>query len=329
MRTDNWKEEIFSIQDDAHFNEICLKVFRYQYENVAIYRAYCDEIACRPEEVKSLEDIPFLPVSFFKTHRVIAKGLKEEQVFCSSGTTGTETSKHYVADLDWYHESILKGFEHFYGDPKDYCFLALLPSYLERKGASLVYMVDRLMHHSGHKENDYFIHGFDRLYDRLKDLFAKQQKVMLIGVSFALLDFVEAYRLPQNELLTVMETGGMKGRKKEMLRGELHYKLSEGFGVRSIHSEYGMTELLSQSYSKAGGRYFSVPWKKILVRDPNDPLSLTTYHSGAVNVIDLANVHSCSFIATQDLGRIFQDGSFEILGRIDYAQIRGCNLMYT
>lgn len=329
MRTDNWKQEIFSVQDDVHFNELCLRVFQYQYEAVDIYRAYCDEIGCRPEEVKGLDDIPFLPISFFKTHRVIAHGLKEDEVFCSSGTTGDQTSKHYVADIEWYHESIRKGFEYFYGDPKAFCFLALLPSYLERKGASLVYMVDRLMHHSAHKENDYFIQGFDRLYDRLNYLLDKQQPVILVGVSFALLDFVEAYRLPQNDLLTVMETGGMKGRKKEMVRAELHYKLSEGFGVRSVHSEYGMTELLSQSYSTGSGRYFSPPWKKILLRDPNDPLSLTNYHSGGVNVIDLANVHSCAFIATQDLGRKYEDGSFEILGRMDYSQMRGCNLLYT
>ena len=274
-----------------------------------------------------IEQIPFLPIKFFKSHQVITGDNSPEIVFNSSGTTGQLTSKHYVANTSVYKTSFLKTFEQFYGSPEDYCILALLPSYLEREGSSLVYMVHDLIVKSGHPDSGFYLHEHGKLAQKLKELDSKGVKILLIGVSFALLDLVSNYSFSLKNTI-IMETGGMKGRKKEMIREELHGILKAGFGVGEIHSEYGMTELLSQAYSLGKGSFECPPWMRVLIRDPEDPLTLLPDgKSGGVNIIDLANLHSCSFIATQDLGKLYPDGSFEILGRFDHSDLRGCNLM--
>ena len=277
--------------------------------------------------MKALSDIPYLPVSFFKSHKVISGNANEARVFTSSSTGGEGESRHYVADPELYTQSFRKCFARTYGEPGNYAILALLPSYLERQGSSLIYMVDDLMKRSAHPLNGYFLYNYPELYERLTVLRSTGQKTILFGVSFALLDFVESlpFRWPG---LIVIETGGMKGRRKEIIREELHQKIKEGFGLQSVHSEYGLTELLSQAYSAGDGRYYTPPWMKVLIRDMNDPLSFNPVgKSGGINIIDLANYHSCAFLSTSDLGRIHPDGSFEVLGRFDHSDIRGCNLM--
>lgn len=272
-------------------------------------------------------EIPYLPISFFKTHEILSSKEATEITFSSSGTTGMVQSRHLVTDLSVYDQSFTLAFEQFYGQIENTCFLALLPSYLERDGSSLIYMVDALIRDSKHPDSGYFLHNHEELHQKLNQLKATGQKTILIGVTYALLDFIEQYQLDFPELV-VMETGGMKGKRKEMVREELHGLLQTGFGVSDIHSEYGMTELLSQAYSKGEGIFACPPWMKIHLRDTNDPLTLLRNNrSGGINVIDLANLNSCSFIATQDLGRLFRDGSFEVLGRFDNADIRGCNLL--
>lgn len=318
---------IFNTASPGEFKERALELFRRQAVSVPVYREFISLLNIRPAEVRCLEDIPFLPISFFKTHRVIAEGRKEETVFTSSGTTGAATSRHLVADLGIYRQSFLKGFRHFYGDVRDYRILALLPGYLERQGSSLVLMADELIRHSGHVESGFFLHDQERLRDVLLDLEERQLPALLIGVSHALLDFAEKHPLRLRHTL-VMETGGMKGRRKEMVREELHGILREGLGVDAIHSEYGMTELLSQAYSRGEGRFFTPPWMGILLRELNDPFSTVPEgRTGGINIIDLANIHSCSFIATDDLGKKHPDGSFEVLGRFDNSDLRGCNLL--
>jgi hypothetical protein len=277
--------------------------------------------------VDTLTQIPYLPISFFKTHAVLSSKDKPEIIFSSSGTTGMVQSRHLVTDVGLYEQSFNKAFEQFYGQVENTCLLALLPSYLERDGSSLIYMVDALLKQSKHHHSGYFLHNHEDLYNKLQKLKAAGQKTILIGVTYALLDFIEKYQVNFPELI-VMETGGMKGKRKEMVREELHQLLTAGFGVSTIHSEYGMTELLSQAYSYGSGVFNCPPWMKICLRDTNDPLSPAPDNkTGGINIIDLANLNSCSFIATQDLGRIFQDGSFEVLGRFDNADIRGCNLL--
>lgn len=318
---------VFNITSKEQFAEAALKVFNYQYQNVTVYKSFCDYLRKTPENVTSITEIPFLPISFFKQLRIIDKNRKEEILFTSSGTTGSITSKHFVANKHLYETSFLKAFKQFYGAPDNYVILALLPSYLERTGSSLVYMVDCLIKKSKHPDSGFYLHNFKELANTLKHLDKSGQKVLLIGVSFALLDLVEQYQFNLNNTI-VMETGGMKGRRKELIREELHQILRKGFGVNTIHSEYGMTELLSQAYSKGNGKFSCPPWMKILTRDPEDPLSQTGFgKTGGINVIDLANLHSCSFIATQDLGKVYEDETFEVLGRFDNADIRGCNLM--
>ncbi len=318
---------IFDIQTDGDFLTQALRIFKYQYDNNVVYHDFCTYLNVQPDSVHTIEQIPFLPIEFFKSKDVLSTTNTPEITFTSSGTTGSETSKHFVTDLSLYEQSYLKAFNHFYGDIKDYCVLALLPSYLERTGSSLIYMADDLIKKSEHPKSGFFLNEYEQLHLLLTDLQKTDTKILIIGVSFALLEFTEQYQMSLQNTI-IMETGGMKGRRKEIVRQELHELLSTGFGVSKIHSEYGMTELLSQAYSKGDGVFNCPAWMKILVRDTEDPLSyLKNGKSGGINVIDLANINSCSFIATQDLGKINQNGTFEIIGRFDNSDIRGCNLM--
>lgn len=302
-------------------------MFRYQAQGNPVYREFVRLLQIEPAKIDRLEAIPFLPISFFKTHRVITEKQAEETVFTSSGTTGSTASQHLVTDLDIYRQSFRRGFEYFYGSVSDYRILALLPGYLERSGSSLVFMVDDLIKLSGHPESGFFLHDQDRLLKTLLELEEKQVPTLLIGVSHALLDFAEKHRLRLKHTL-IMETGGMKGRRKELVREELHGILRERMGVPAIHSEYGMTELLSQAYSRGEGHFHCPPWMQLLTRELNDPFTMVSPgRTGGINIIDLANIHSCSFIATDDLGKVHPDGSFEVLGRFDNSDIRGCNLM--
>ncbi len=325
MNTKDIESRIFTITSEREFNNVSLEIFHYQYNTVEIYKQFVDSIIDDIHSIKKFNHIPFLPIEFFKTHKVMAKGLKEEKIFLSSGTTGTSQSLHFIADLSLYEKSFLKGFQLFYGNPAKYRILALLPSYLEREGSSLVFMAGKLIDLSENTDSGFFLNNYDELADLLT--IKGSNDVFLLGVTYALLDLAEKYNL-NLEKAVVMETGGMKGRRKEMVRGELHEFLKNKLGVSKVHSEYGMTELLSQAYSKGDGIFRTPPWMKILIRDTNDPLSLIKNgKTGGINIIDLANVHSCSFIATQDLGKKYDDGSFEVLGRFDSSDIRGCNLM--
>lgn len=324
---ENIKEQIFNISTPAAFEETALKIFKHQAENCEVYRSFLQHLHVQADNIQSLTQIPYLPIAFFKSHEVKSSTSPTQVVFSSSGTTGQTQSKHLVTDISIYEESFNRAFQLFYGDPADSCILALLPSYQEREGSSLIYMVDALIAQSQHPKSGYFLHNNEGLYHTLLELKQQNHKTILIGVTYALLDFIEEFSLDFPELI-IMETGGMKGKRKEMVREELHELLTAGFGVPAIHSEYGMTELLSQGYSKGLGIFNCPPWMRIVLRDTNDPLSLLeNRQTGGINVIDLANLNSCSFIATQDLGKIYSDGSFEVLGRFDNADIRGCNLL--
>ena len=321
------EQKIFNINSEEEFNKTALEVFKHQFKNNKVYRSYCDLLYKHPSDINTIEDIPFLPIEFFKTKKILSTSEAIEATFTSSGTTGSITSKHHVSNLSLYQESYLKSFNHFYGNPKDYIILALLPSYLERKGSSLIYMVDDLIKKSNHPESGFYLNNLNDLSEKLIKLENSNKKILLIGVSFALLDLVEQHQF-QLKNTVIMETGGMKGKRKELVRHELHNLLSNGFNVTNIHSEYGMTELLSQAYSNGNGIFTCPPWMKILTRDTEDPLSIQTKNkTGGINVIDLANINSCSFIATQDLGKTFENNTFEIIGRFDNSDIRGCNLM--
>lgn len=321
------KKDIFSNHTSEDFLQIALETFRYQAVNCAVYKRYIETLPINPEEITSLDKIPFLPIDFFKNHKIITESKPEEKVFSSSGTTGSIPSLHYIQDISIYEESFRKAFEIFYGDPQEFAILALLPSYLERSGSSLIYMVDDLIKKSSYPESNYFLYNHEDLFRQLKSLKDRNIPTILFGVTYALLDFVEEYPIDFPELI-IMETGGMKGQRREMIREELHDVLYQGFGVSSIHSEYGMTELLSQAYSKGNGKFACPPWMKIMIRELNDPFSyLATNQTGGINVIDLANINSCSFIATQDLGKNLTGGFFEVLGRFDQSDIRGCNLL--
>jgi len=320
-------ENLFSTHSDRDFERLALETFNYQAIENPVYAKFLTTLGIVKESVKSLSNIPFLPIEFFKSHSVYCGKEIPETFFSSSGTTGMTQSKHLVKDPRLYVNSFRTGFKNFYGKIHDYTILALLPSYQEREGSSLIYMVDDFINESGNTASGYFLHNHDDLVAMLRRLQAENKKVILIGVTYALLDFIEKYRLQFPELI-VMETGGMKGKRKEMIREELHEILCEGFGVAAIHSEYGMTELLSQAYSKAEGKFHCPPWMKVLIRDINDPFTLLSPgQSGGINIIDLANIHSCSFIASQDMGKVYLDGSFEVLGRFDNSDIRGCNLL--
>lgn len=321
------KKQIFSIGNAYEFEQTSLAVFNHQAENCRIYKEYISHLRINPRDINSLTDIPYLPISFFKSHEILSTTASPEIIFSSSGTTGMIQSRHLVTDVSLYEQSFNSAFEQFYGHIESTCLIALLPSYLERDGSSLIYMVDALLKQSKHPDSGYFLHNHEELFHRLQKLQSANQKTILIGVTYALLDFVEKYKVDFPNLI-VMETGGMKGKRKEMVREELHQLLQDGFGVNAIHSEYGMTELLSQAYSFGNGLFNCPAWIKIYLRDTNDPLSLAPHNkTGGINIIDLANINSCSFIATQDLGRLFPDGSFEVLGRFDNADIRGCNLL--
>lgn len=321
------QDKIFNIKTEQDFLDLALYVFKYQFENNPVYRSFCDLLYIHPSDIRTLEDIPFLPIEFFKSREVVSTINTPDIIFSSSGTTGNFASRHIVSDLSWYHNSFQKGFEHFYGPIEDYTVLALLPSYLEREGSSLVYMVDYFIKKSNHQQNGFYLHNLDKLALRLKEIDSKGGKVLLIGVTFALLDLIERHKFSLENTI-IMETGGMKGRRKELTRNELHSLLTKGFGVSKIHSEYGMTELLSQAYSKEDGVFHCPKWMKVFTRDTEDALTiLNNQKTGGLNIIDLANYNSCSFIATQDLGRVYKNGSFKVLGRFDHSDIRGCSLM--
>ncbi|MDI9256435.1 LuxE/PaaK family acyltransferase [Flavobacterium sedimenticola] len=319
--------DIFTIASHKQFEKIALKVFRYQYENNHVYREFCDFLNTDVQKVKSLPQIPFLPIQFFKSHTVVSNTDAVQETFTSSGTTGMITSKHLVTDVSLYEQSYRLAFSEFYGNIEDYAVLALLPSYLERSGSSLIYMVKDLIELSNNEHSGFYLHNYDELIAKLMELDNSGQNVILIGVTYALLDLIEKQKFQLKNTI-IMETGGMKGQRKEMIREELHQILCDGFGVPRIHSEYGMTELLSQAYSLGHGIFECPSWMHILIRDTEDALSYVDYgKTGGVNIIDLANLNSCSFIATQDLGKKQPNNSFEILGRFDNSDIRGCNLM--
>ena len=321
------QNKIFNIENQNDFAQTCLEVFYYQYKNNELYRTFADLLSKNPDKVQRFDQIPFLPISFFKEHKVYGSELPQQKIFSSSGTTGMIPSLHYVADLQLYETSFLKSFQQFYGNVEDYTILALLPGYLEREGSSLVYMVEKLIALTKDELSGFYLYDHQKLIENLKLAQQKKRKILLIGVTYALLDLAENNQLDLGETI-VMETGGMKGNRKEMLREEIHIMLKQKLGVNEIHSEYGMTELLSQAYSHGNGIFRTPNWMRILIRDMNDPLTnLGTGRSGGVNIIDLANLHSCSFISTMDLGKTYENGDFEILGRFDASDLRGCNLM--
>jgi len=327
MSFEKLKNSIFNINNSQNFKTIALEIFKLQAKNNKVYSEFIKYLDINVDEVDELHKIPFLPIQFFKSHKIVTGIEDEEEIFLSSGTTGMSQSKHFVSDLSIYEESYIKGFQTFYGKIEDYVILGLLPAYLERNGSSLIYMVDDLIKKSGHKESGFYLDDYDKLVETIIRLENRKQKILLIGVSFALLDLLDEYNLDL-KYTTIMETGGMKGRRKELIREELHEVFTAGFGVKNIHSEYGMTELLSQAYSNGKGIFKCPPWMKITTRDTEDPFSfLDNGKSGGINVIDLANINSCSFIATQDLGRLYTDDTFEVIGRFDHSDIRGCNLM--
>lgn len=327
MRFDQ-PDRIFSIKTQDEFRQIALEIFQYQAANNNIYNLFLESLGKDYRLIRHLREIPFMPAIFFRNHKVIIENAKIEVVFESSATTGATPARHYVHDPKIYVTSFLKNFAIVYGDPSQYMISALLPSYQERGNSSLVYMMDRIIKESGHPLSGFYNSNPARLLSNIDKARSENQKVILIGVSFALLDLAEKYS-PDLSGVIVMETGGMKGRRKELTREELHGILKSRFNVGEIHSEYGMTELMSQAYSTGNGIFHTPPWMKILLRDPWDPLSVIDEEmtTGGLNIIDLANVYSCSFISTGDLGRLHRDGAFEVLGRFDGSDIRGCNLM--
>ncbi|HEX7414256.1 MAG TPA: acyl transferase [Bacteroidia bacterium] len=328
---DKLTERVFSLQKDnkSEFEETALEVFKLQYAYNKVYKDFTDALAIKADEVNTLHKIPFLPISFFKTHKVITEIIEPNNVisFSSSGTTQTGTSYHYVNDIALYERSFMQCFNQFFGRVTDYCVLALLPSYLERADSSLVYMTQKLIDESKHPQSGFYLEDYDALLQTINSLKQQKQKTLLLGVSYALLNLSEK-NISLSDNFIIMETGGMKGRRKEMLKEELHAILKEKFNINTIYSEYGMTELLSQGYSLQNGLFQTPPWMRVLIRDTNDPLSyLPPNKTGGINVIDLANINSCSFIATQDLGKSYSDNSFELMGRFDNSDIRGCNLL--
>ena len=349
--TCEWHDKIFSVSETA-FQDLALEIFHFQYQHNPVYRAFTEAIRVNPVLVNAIEKIPFLPISFFKNHEIKSGEFSSETIFESSGTTGSLPSRHFVKDNRIYSKSFRETFEKNYGPVNEYCIIGLLPSYLERNTSSLVFMVNELKRLSGHPQSGFYLDDFEKLKEVLTELEKKKQKTILLGVTFALLDFAEKFPMPLQSTI-IIETGGMKGRRKEMTRIEVHEKLKKAFSKNEIHAEYGMTELLSQAYSKADGIFKCPAWMKVLVRDDGDPLDvqslvgdletgvqsldsetrITNHESrittltGALNIIDLANVYSCSFIATDDVGKIFSDCNFEVLGRIDGSDLRGCSLM--
>lgn len=326
MQISEFQRQIFTIQNSQEFERFALELFQLQSERNLVYAAYVDALNIDRSSVKSLHEIPFLPIEFFKTHRVVTGDFLEEVVFSSSGTTGQQTSRHFVRSAAWYKEVFSHGFELFYGQPSNYCLLALLPSYLERQGSSLIMMVEELIRATEDEYSGFYLHNHEDLYKRLLANQKRGKRTLLMGVTFGLLDFAERLQLEIPDAI-IMETGGMKGRREEITRQEVADILTEAFGVEKIHSEYGMTELMSQAYSKGDGIFYCPPWMAVLPRDSSDPLTCFRHGRGVLNIIDLANVDSCAFIATQDVGRVLEDGSFEVLGRVDRSDVRGCNLL--
>lgn len=326
---EQWNHKIFNVTA-ANFDVLALEIFRFQHTHNPVYRAFSDQLGINPGKVREIRQIPCLPIRFFKTHAIRTGAFEPAVIFESSGTTGSVNSRHEVSSTAIYEESFSRCFELFYGAVSNYCVLGLLPSYLERGNSSLVYMVDHLVKESGHPQSGFYLHNYEGLAAVLQELEAAGQKTLLIGVTYALLDLAEQFPMPLQHTI-VMETGGMKGRRKELVRAEVHERLQAAFKLDHIHSEYGMTELLSQGYSPGNGIFDCPPWMRILLRDEEDPLHVYPPNhearTGAINVIDLANIYSCSFIATDDAGRLHADGKFEVLGRLDNSDLRGCSLM--
>ena len=320
-----WNYKVFGVNEES-FETLALEIFHFQRENNPVYAEFLHALKVDPAAVRNITQIPFLPVRFFKSHEIRTTAFEPQSVFESSGTTGSINSRHFVKDLALYEESFTKGFEKFYGPVKNYCIIGLLPSYLERNNSSLVYMVDKWVRLSEHPQSGFYLSEFEQLALVLQELERQKQPTLLIGVTFALLDFAEKFSFPLRYTI-VMETGGMKGRRKEMIRTEVHDILKKSFHLSSVHSEYGMTELLSQAYSKKEGIFHTSPWMKILMRDEEDPFVVSRSGPGTINIIDLANIYSCSFIATDDVGKLNSDDSFEVLGRVDGSDLRGCSLM--
>jgi len=320
------KERIFSIENNTEFEGLALEIFHYQAIQNKVYAEFIRLLEIDHSTVHNISDIPFLPIQLFKSNKVICDGDGAEIIFTSSGTTGMASSKHYVKQATIYESSFTEGFKHFYGEPSDYCILALLPSYLEREGSSLIYMMDALIKLSAHPNSGFYLNQYDQLASTINHLKRSSKKILLLGVSFALIEFAEKCDLDLPKCV-VMETGGMKGKRKEIVREELHGLLNNKFGTNKIHSEYGMTELLSQAYSNGDGLFKCPPWMRVLTRELNDPFKPEIKRTGGINVIDLAYIYSCSFIATSDLGKVYHDHSFEVLGRFDNSDLRGCNLM--
>ena len=331
-----WHDKIFSVGQNG-FEQLALDIFQFQFANNPVYHSYVNAIGARPGEVDKIEKIPFLPISFFKTDQIKSGEFNEQIIFESSGTTQTVPGRHYVKDLSIYTDSFTRGFENIYGNITEWCILGLLPSYLERNNSSLVYMVDSLIKQSGHAQSGFYLYDLEKLKHILLLLESSKQKTLLIGVTYALLDFAEQFPIKLQNTM-IMETGGMKGRRKELTRMEVHERLKKAFNKDDIHSEYGMTELLSQAYSQKEGRFHCPPWMKVMIRDEEDPLTVQSSGfrvlsnkpeamPGAINIIDLANVYSCSFIATDDVGKLYPDNSFEVLGRMDNSDLRGCSLL--
>jgi len=323
-----FSDKIFTIKTATDFDAACMEIFQFQSEQNPVYADYLKHLKTDVSKIKQISDIPFLPISFFKSHKILSKPAANiEKIFTSSGTGGSGTSRHYIKNLNVYKKSFTKSFQHFFGNPEDYIILALLPGYLERSGSSLVYMAEELIKQSQSELSGFFLHDFPKLNQHIKKAQNTSKKILLLGVSFALLDFFNDYTFNNPEMI-VMETGGMKGRRKEIVRRELHELLARSAGTKKICSEYGMTELLSQAYSVGNEQFHTPPWMQIRIRDLYDPFSETeTSSTGGINIIDLANFNSCAFIETQDLGKRQAGGSFEVLGRFDHSDIRGCNLM--
>jgi hypothetical protein len=319
------EDKIFTAER-SDFEQLALEIFQFQYNNNAIYQQYVNALSIVGPKVQSIQQIPFLPIQFFKTRDIKTTDFEPQVVFESSGTTQTINSRHYVKDINIYRRSFSMAWELFYGPVQEWCVIGLLPAYLERQNSSLVVMVDEMIKQSNHPHSGFYLYEHEKLAQVLQELEKSGQKTLLIGVTFGLLDFAEKYPMPLQHTI-VMETGGMKGRRKEMTREEVHELLKTAFQTNAIHSEYGMTELLSQAYSKQDGIFNCPPWMKVLVRQEDDPLDVRVSGSGIINIIDLANLYSCSFIATDDVGTIMADGSFDVMGRIDNSDIRGCNLL--
>ena len=329
-----WHDKVFSVTESG-FRQLALDIFHFQYQTNSVYRSYVNALGKRPSDVDEIEKIPFLPISFFKTDEIKAGKFNAEVIFKSSGTTQTINSQHHVKDVSIYTQSFTTAFKKIYGDLQEWCILGLLPSYLEKGNSSLVFMVDDLIKQSQHPQSGFYLYDLEKLKETLLSLERSNQKTLLIGVTYALLDFAEKFPMPLANTI-IMETGGMKGRREELTRMEVHDRLKKAFDKTEIHSEYGMTELLSQAYAKKEGKFQCPPWMKVLIRDDEDALTVqsldvprlqTAPLSGAINIIDLANVYSCSFVATDDVGKLYSDKSFEVLGRMDGSDLRGCSLL--